>query len=87
MYDMSWSEVREAVCYTEYTEGNKIARVYLADKIWAISICLILTVLICIPICSFMRLTKKRVYKKSAQAPLHGQGIEVVDEDSDIMDG
>ena len=74
-------------CDYKFTDGTKVARVPPPGKLWAISVCLILTVLICIPICSFMCMTKKRVYKKSAHAPMHGQGIEVVDEDSDIIAG
>ena len=86
-YCGSKSAYLDDVCVNKYTEGTKIKRVDSVGKFWSILSCLIITVLFCVPICSFACMTKKRVYKKSADPPLHGQGIEVAGDDGQIIAG
>ena len=70
----------DRMCDSEYTKGTK-NRVDSVKLFWPLMSCLIITVLVCVPICSFMCMTKKRVYKKSAD----GLGIDFSEDDSQLM--
>merc|ERR1711920_9440 len=58
-----WAYEGEGGYDSKSVRGDKLAR---PDKTTGIIVSLVITVLMCMPICSFVFLTRKRVYKKSA---------------------
>ena len=86
-FEYYYSSYQGLYCYPEYIAGTKIKEIDASIRLRSILVCLILTVIVCIPICSFMCLTKKRVYKKGANQAQHGEGIHVDVETDNVAPG
>ena len=61
----------EKYYYSNYVRGTKLPK---SNKLPGIIISLVLSILICIPICSLVFLTRKKVYKNYDEP---NEGIEV----------